>query len=102
MLHAHTSKNEWVVDSSFTHHMVKDAPLFSSRNIVVENNIYVADDFSLDITEHGDIPCQCVQIINAYHVPNLSANMLLVSQLTQTGSLFKVWVHRYSMTHVHQ
>lgn len=27
-LHVHTSKNEWVVDSGWTHHMVKDASLF--------------------------------------------------------------------------
>ena len=34
VLHAHMLKNEWVLDSNCTHHMVKDAFLFSSLNIV--------------------------------------------------------------------
>jgi hypothetical protein len=29
-LHAHTSKSEWIIDSGCTHHMAKDASLFSS------------------------------------------------------------------------
>lgn len=82
MLHSHFLKNEWVVDSSCTHHMEKDASLFSSLHIAIEKKIYVADDFSLYIIGHGDIPCQHGQIINMYHVPNLNANLLLVSQLT--------------------
>jgi hypothetical protein len=29
-LHAHTSQSEWIVDFGCTHHMAKDASLFSS------------------------------------------------------------------------
>ena len=38
-LHAHTSQNEWVVDSSCTHHMVRDASMFSSLGKATEHNI---------------------------------------------------------------
>jgi hypothetical protein len=51
------SKNEWVVDYGFTHHIMKDDSLFSSLDIAIENYIYVANDLSLDIIGHGDIPC---------------------------------------------
>ena len=44
-LHVHTLKNEWVGDSSSTHHMVKDASLFSSLDMDIEKKIYVHDDF---------------------------------------------------------
>lgn len=55
--HDHMLKNEWFVDSGCTHHMEKDASLFSSLDTTVEKKIYVADEFSLDIARHGDIPC---------------------------------------------
>ena len=83
----HTSKNEWVFDSGCTHHMEKDSSLFSSLNKVIEKDIYVVDDFSLDIIGHSDMPCWHGHIFNVYHVPNLSENMLSVSQLTQTGKV---------------
>ena len=82
LLHAHTSKNEWVVDSSFPHHMVKHASLFYSLDVASKKKIYVVDDFSLDIVGRGDIPCQWGWIVVVYHVPNLNVNFLSVSQLT--------------------
>jgi hypothetical protein len=65
---SHTMQNEWVVDSRCTHHMAKDASLFTSLDKVVEWKIYVADDFSLDIVGHGDVPCRHGKIVNVYHV----------------------------------
>ena len=77
-----TSHNEWVVDSSFTHHMVKDASLFSFLDIASENKVYVANDFVFYIIGHGDIAYRHGWIVNVYHVPSLGANLLLVSQST--------------------
>lgn len=37
--------------------MDKDGSLFSSLDNVVEKKIFVADDFALNITDHGDIVC---------------------------------------------
>ena len=51
------SKNEWVFDSSYTHHMAKDDSLFSCLDMATKKKIYMVDDFSLDIKGHGDIPC---------------------------------------------
>ena len=71
--------------------MIKDTSLFSSLDIVVENNIYVVDDFALDIAIHGYVACQRGQTINMFHVPSLSVNLLLVSQPTQTGKIVEFY-----------
>ena len=57
MLHANTSQNEWIVDSSFTHHMEKDGSLFSSLDKAAERKLYMVDNFFLNISRYGDIPC---------------------------------------------
>lgn len=62
--------------------MDKDASLLSSLDATTENKIYVDDNFALDITGHGDIPCRHGWIIDVYHVPSLSVNLLFISQLT--------------------
>jgi len=77
-------QNEWVVNSRFTHHMAKDASLFMWLDEAKERKIYVVDDFSLDVVGQGDIACGNGKIVNVYHVPNLSANMFFVDQLTRT------------------
>jgi hypothetical protein len=63
--------------------MTKDATLFTKLNNVEERKIYVADDFSLDFTldiaSHGDITFRHSKIVDVFHVPNLSSNMLYVS-----------------------
>jgi hypothetical protein len=70
-------QNEWVVDSGCTHHMAKDASLFTSLDKVVERKIYVVDDFSLDIVGHGDVPCRHGKIVDIYHVSNFSAKFVV-------------------------
>jgi hypothetical protein len=57
--------------------------------------IYVVDDFTLDIVGHGDVPCRHGKIVDIYHVPNLSENLLLVSQLTQTSNIVEFWPDRF-------
>ena len=76
-----TPKNEWVVESNCTHHMENNASLLSSLDMDTKKKIYVADDFSLKIIGHGDIPYQHGQIINLYHVKSLIANLFSISQL---------------------
>jgi hypothetical protein len=72
------SQSEWVVNFGCTDHMVKDASLFTSLDKDVEKNIYVSDDFSLDIVGHGDVPCQHVRIFDIYHVSNINETLLSV------------------------
>jgi hypothetical protein len=38
-LHAHTSQNEWIVNSGCTHHMAKDVSLFSSLSEATKKNL---------------------------------------------------------------
>jgi hypothetical protein len=47
-LMSHVMQIEWVVDFGCTHHMDKDASLFTWLDEAKERKIYVADDFSLD------------------------------------------------------
>ena len=58
--------------------MAKYSSLFSS-DFELEKNIYVVDDFGLDIVGHGDVTCQQGHIINIFHVSYLSSNLLSVS-----------------------
>ena len=71
--------------------MSKDVSLFSSLSGVHEEKIYVVDDYTLSVTGSGDVECQHGQISNVYHVPSLSANLLSVSQLTNTNNIVEFW-----------
>jgi hypothetical protein len=70
--------------------MDKNASLLSFLDKVVERKIYVVDYFTLDIVGHGDFPCQHGRTFDVYHVPNLSANLLSVSQLMQIGKIVEL------------
>jgi hypothetical protein len=61
--------------------MAKDTSLFTSLNEAEERKIYVADDFPLDIAGQGDVSCRHWRIVDVYHVPILSANLLSVAQV---------------------
>jgi hypothetical protein len=87
--------NESVVDSRCTHHMIKDASLFTSLDKVVKRKIYVADDFSLNIASCGDVLYRHGKNVDVYHVPNLSENLLLVSQLTQISKIVEFWKNQF-------
>jgi len=45
---------------------------------------FVVDDYALTVASYGDIECGNGVISNVYHVPILSANLLLIPQLIQT------------------
>jgi hypothetical protein len=62
--------------------MAKDASLFTWLDEVKERKIHVADDFALDVASQGVVACRHGKIVDVYHVPNLSANLLSVAQLT--------------------
>jgi hypothetical protein len=81
---SHSMQNEWLVDSGCTHHMAKDASLFTWVDQAKERKIYVVDDFSLDLVGHGDVTYQHGKIFYVYHVPNLSATLFSIAQLIPT------------------
>lgn len=47
-----------MVDSRCTRHIVKDASLFSSLNNVVEEKIFVVDDYALIVVGCGRNECR--------------------------------------------
>jgi hypothetical protein len=67
--------------------MAKDTSLFMWLDEAKERKIYVAHDFSLDVACQGDVSCQHGNIVDIFHVPNLSSNLLFVTQLTQIGEI---------------
>ena len=93
MFHAHTSRNEWVVNFGFTHNMEKDASLFSSLDTATKKKISMADDFSLDIIVHVHIPCRQGWIVNVYHVPTLKDFFFSISYLTQISNIVEFWLY---------
>ena len=95
MLHAHTSQNEWVVDSGCTHHMAKDDFPLSSLDKVIESKIYVVDELAIDIIRHGDIPCRHGRNVDVYHVSSLSSYLLSISQLKQTSNIVEFWPNHF-------
>jgi hypothetical protein len=56
-LMSYTTQNEWFVNSECTHHMEKDATLFTILNKAEESRIYVVDDFYFVVVGHGDVAC---------------------------------------------
>jgi hypothetical protein len=62
--------------------MAKDNSWFSYFEIVIEKDIFVANDFVLNITGHGDIACRRGHVVDMFHVPSLSVDLLSVFQLT--------------------
>ena len=71
--------------------MDKDVSFFISLNDVDERKIYVFDDFTLDIANQSDVSSRHGRIVKFYHVPNLSANLFSIDQLTQTSNIVKFW-----------
>lgn len=58
ILHAHTSKSEWIVDSGCTHHMAKDASLFLALYQAKKKGIFFfANDHALTVAGCGKIEC---------------------------------------------
>jgi hypothetical protein len=51
--------------------MTKDATLFMRINKVEESKIYVIGQ--------GDVECRHDNIVDVYHVPNISVNLLYVA-----------------------
>jgi hypothetical protein len=62
--------------------MAKDSSLFTWFGEAKERKIYVVDGFSLNVVSQGDVTYRHGNISDVYHVPNLSANILYISQLT--------------------
>ena len=82
--------------------MAKEASLFSSLDTSTKNKIYVVDNFALDITSHGDATWLHGWIIDVYHVPSLSVNLLSISQLTHTGKIVEFWLDHFFVKYMNK
>jgi hypothetical protein len=77
--------------------MDKDASLFMWLDEAKGRKIYVVDDFSLGVVDQGDVSFIHWNIVEVYHVLNISANMLFISQITQTCNILKFWPDRFDV-----
>jgi hypothetical protein len=75
--------------------MGNDASLFMRLNKVEESKIYIANDFVLDVAGWGDVSCRHGKTVDIYDVPNISENLLFVSQLTHTRKILKIWLDQF-------
>jgi hypothetical protein len=75
--------------------MAKDDSLFSSLNKDMEDNIFVVSDYMLTIASSGSIDCENGVISNVYLVPQLSANLLHVPQITHIGKKVEFWPNNF-------
>ncbi|CAH2091010.1 unnamed protein product [Euphydryas editha] len=79
----------WIIDSGCTSHMCNNKNLFTSMDTSFTSNVTVADNNILQCKGKGYVTVyvnKCSRIIeNVLYVPNLSANLLSVSKLTDKG-----------------
>jgi hypothetical protein len=62
--------------------MSMDDSMFTLLNKSEERNIYVSNEFSLNIVAQGEVSYRHGKHFNVYHVQNLNVNLLYVYQLT--------------------
>jgi hypothetical protein len=60
-----------------------------------KEEIFVVDDYALIVVGCGNIECQTRVIIDVYHEPSLSVNLLSVLQLIQTGKKVELCHDRF-------
>lgn len=97
-LNAHTSgKDKLIVVLGWSHHMAKDASLFSLMNETKEENIVVANDYTLSIVGTSSVDCESDMIIKICDVPPLSSYLWYVPQIAQIGKKVEFWPNRFVM-----
>lgn len=82
---------DWFIDSGASSHMTNETDFFT--NEIKSNsygNIKIANNEPLDITSKGDLHLQLknwnVTVYNVLCVPKLTANLLSVSKIVETGN----------------
>lgn len=73
----------------------------SSLKEAIENQIFIVDDYTLIDVSCGKIECSNSVIIDVYHVPSLSVNLLPMPHLTQTSKKVEFSAYQYVVKALH-
>lgn len=82
----------WLLDSGASHHVTNDlANLSFSKEVSEPDHLFVADGKPLSIMNNGNThiftPSKTLALHDVLHVPNITQNLVSVSQLCQTNDV---------------
>lgn len=80
--------------------MANDASIFFSLRIY-KKEIFVDDDYTLIIVNCGKNECHKDVIIDTYHVPTFSVNLMSIPQPTQTHKEVEFWPNQFVVKYMH-
>ena len=84
------SSQQWILDSGATHHMGSSREQFSSLEPSKVPHIFIGDDTQVEVEGEGSVDMDNGTFENVLYVPNLSANLLSIYQITHYGDGKKV------------
>ncbi|KAK0598489.1 hypothetical protein LWI29_035151 [Acer saccharum] len=79
------SSSIWVLDSGASHHMSPDSSSFVSLCPATSVSVMTADGSPMPLAGVGSIVTHNISLSNVYHIPNLTLNLVSVSQLCDSG-----------------
>jgi hypothetical protein len=85
-----STPSAWILDSGASNHMAASKDEFSSIEESIRSPIYLGDATPANVCEEGIVDLEGGCFTNVLHVPSLSTNLLLIYQITHSGSRRKV------------
>jgi hypothetical protein len=86
----HSSLDAWIVYSSASHHMETTNDILSSIIECTGPPILMGDDSLVDVIKKGRVELDHISFENVLHIPQIFMNMILVYQITHSGSSKKL------------
>ncbi|KAL5807726.1 hypothetical protein ACOSQ3_028417 [Xanthoceras sorbifolium] len=78
----------WVLDSVASYHMSPNSKFFVSLCPVSFTFVTTADGTPMPLAGVGSVVTSQLSLSNVYHIPKLTMNLVLVSQLCDSGSQY--------------
>ncbi|OMO61385.1 Integrase, catalytic core [Corchorus capsularis] len=83
------NRNEWLVDSGCTHHMVHNRELFRNLDLSFNSRVRIGNGDYLEVKGKGDIVVSTPKgnkvITDVFYVPEIDVNLISVGQLLERG-----------------
>ena len=76
-----------VFDSGATHHMTSDSSLFASTYSFPSVSILAANGTPISLASVGTITSSKLSLPDVYYIPQLTLNLISVSQLFDSGNV---------------
>ena len=75
----------WILDSGASHHMSSDFKSFVSLHSASSVSVMTADGTHMPLAGTGSVSTSHLSISDVYYIPNLTLNLVSVSQLCDSG-----------------